>query len=44
MTLMRGAVAEMRAPLSVTDLEPFVEPNLCLAHITRQNDGPPALL
>lgn len=34
--LMRGAVAEMRAPLSVTDLQPFVEPNLCLAHITRE--------
>lgn len=36
--LMRGAVAEMRAPLAVTELEPFVEPNLCLAHITMTDD------
>lgn len=32
--LMRGALKEVRAPLSVDRLEPFVEPSLCLAHLT----------
>ncbi len=31
--LMRGALAEVRAPLGVERLEPFVEPSLCLAHL-----------
>jgi hypothetical protein len=30
---MQGALAEMRAPLTVTDLEPFAEPDVCLAHL-----------
>ncbi|WP_330342045.1 hypothetical protein [Streptomyces sp. NBC_00557] len=31
--LMRGVLKEVRAPLSVDRLEPFVEPSLCLAHL-----------
>jgi predicted ArsR family transcriptional regulator len=31
--LMQGAFAEMRAPLAVEDLEPFVEPSLCIARL-----------
>lgn len=32
--LMRGVLAEVRAPLEADRLEPFVEPSLCLAHLT----------
>jgi predicted ArsR family transcriptional regulator len=32
--LMRGVLAEVRAPLKADRLEPFVEPSLCLAHLT----------
>jgi predicted ArsR family transcriptional regulator len=32
--LMRGVLAEVRAPLKAERLEPFVEPSLCLAHLT----------
>jgi predicted ArsR family transcriptional regulator len=35
--LMRGALEELGAPLDAVHLEPFVEPNLCLAHL-----GPPS--
>jgi predicted ArsR family transcriptional regulator len=31
--LMRGVLAEVRAPVSAERLEPFVEPSLCLAHL-----------
>jgi predicted ArsR family transcriptional regulator len=31
--LMRGVLAEVRAPLKTDRLEPFVEPSLCLAHL-----------
>jgi predicted ArsR family transcriptional regulator len=31
--LMRGVLAEVRAPLKADRLEPFVEPSLCLAHL-----------
>lgn len=31
--LMRGALASIGAPIDATGLEPFVEPNLCLAHV-----------
>lgn len=31
--LMRGALAELRAPVRVTRLEPFAEPGACLAHL-----------
>ncbi|EWM19195.1 metalloregulator ArsR/SmtB family transcription factor [Kutzneria sp. 744] len=32
--LMRGVLAEVRAPLKADRLEPFVERSLCLAHLT----------
>ncbi|MET8245019.1 helix-turn-helix domain-containing protein [Streptomyces sp. NPDC005202] len=31
--LMQGALAELRAPLTATGLEPFAEPDSCLAHL-----------
>jgi predicted ArsR family transcriptional regulator len=31
--LMRGVLAEVRAPLVADRLEPFVQPSLCLAHL-----------
>lgn len=31
--LMQGALAELRAPVTVTRLEPFAEPAACLAHL-----------
>lgn len=31
--LIRGVLAEVRAPLTAHRLEPFVEPSLCLAHL-----------
>ncbi|MEU6259698.1 helix-turn-helix domain-containing protein [Streptomyces sp. NPDC047043] len=33
LALMQGALAELRAPLTATDLEPFAEPHACLAHL-----------
>lgn len=33
--LMRGLLEEMDAPLAVADLEPLVEPSLCVAHLVR---------
>ncbi|MFJ4498860.1 helix-turn-helix transcriptional regulator [Streptomyces sp. NPDC088864] len=38
--LMRGALKEVRAPLRVDRLEPFVGPSLCLAHLTPSDDLP----
>ncbi|MFH8442048.1 helix-turn-helix transcriptional regulator [Streptomyces sp. NPDC018026] len=32
--LMRGALKEVRAPFGVDRLDPFVEPSLCLAHLS----------
>ncbi|MFF0792172.1 helix-turn-helix transcriptional regulator [Streptomyces spiralis] len=32
--LMQGALTELRAPLTATGLEPFAEPDACLAHVT----------
>jgi len=32
--LIRGVLREVRAPLTAERLEPFVEPSLCLAHLT----------
>jgi predicted ArsR family transcriptional regulator len=40
--LMRGALKEVRAPVGVDRLEPFVEPSLCLAHLAPAQDRPPA--
>ena len=31
--LMQGALAELRAPVSATRLEPFAEPGACVAHL-----------
>lgn len=32
--LMQGALTELRTPLAADRLDPFVEPNLCIAHLT----------
>jgi predicted ArsR family transcriptional regulator len=32
--LMQGALSELRAPVTVTSLEPFAETSACLAHLT----------
>jgi predicted ArsR family transcriptional regulator len=34
--LMRGALARMRAPLTADRLDPFIEPSLCAAWLTKQ--------
>lgn len=33
--LMQGALAELNTPITVTDLQPFAEPDACLAHLHR---------
>jgi predicted ArsR family transcriptional regulator len=33
--LMQGALTELHAPVTVTGLEPFAEPDACLAHLQR---------
>lgn len=38
--LMRGVLAEVRAPLKAHRLEPFVEPSLCLAHLSPAPNSP----
>lgn len=40
--LMQGALEEMDSPLTVDRLEPFVQPALCVAHISPVADGRPA--
>ena len=40
--LMRGVLAALGAPIEVDGLEPFVRPDLCVAHLTSQEDGEPA--
>jgi predicted ArsR family transcriptional regulator len=37
--LMQGALREMGAPLEATSLEPFVTPDLCLAHLASRNNA-----
>ncbi len=37
--LMRGALRELGAPLDALSLEPFVEPDLCLAHLGAPADA-----
>lgn len=37
--LMQGAFASMRAPVTVDVLEPFVEPDLCVAHLRAQHSS-----
>lgn len=39
--LIRGALAGMRAPVTAQRLEPFVEPSLCVAHLTARDDPAP---
>ena len=36
--LMRGALARMRAPVTASRLDPFVEPSLCVAHLTEREN------
>jgi predicted ArsR family transcriptional regulator len=36
--LMRGMLAQLRAPLAAGRLEPFVEPGLCVARLTADDD------
>ncbi len=43
--LMRGSLDRMRAPVTADRLDPFVEPSLCIAHLTEHDDPgerPPA--
>ena len=37
--MLKGALAEMGAPLEATRLEPFVEPSLCIAHLSKLARG-----
>jgi predicted ArsR family transcriptional regulator len=36
--LMRGALRELGAPLDAVSLDPFVEPDLCVAHLEARTD------
>lgn len=38
--LMRGVLAELDAPLDVDRLDPFVEPHLCVTHLTQRRSPP----
>jgi predicted ArsR family transcriptional regulator len=38
--VMQGVLAEQRAPLEAGHLEPFVEPSLCVAHLSRRDSSP----
>ncbi|MCH5671026.1 helix-turn-helix transcriptional regulator [Streptomyces gilvus] len=42
LALMQGALAELDAPLAATDLEPFAEPEACVAHLAPVRSAPPA--
>ncbi|MFG1905642.1 helix-turn-helix transcriptional regulator [Kribbella sp. NPDC048928] len=35
--LMRGALTELRAPITATTLEPFAEPDACIVHLSPTN-------
>jgi predicted ArsR family transcriptional regulator len=37
--LMRGALAQMRAPVTAEGLDPFVEPRLCIARLAVRGDS-----
>jgi predicted ArsR family transcriptional regulator len=37
--LMQGALSAMRAPVTVDRLDPFVEPDLCVAHLAAASSG-----
>ena len=36
--LMRGTLAQLRAPVAAERLDPFVEPSLCVARLTEHDD------
>jgi predicted ArsR family transcriptional regulator len=38
--VMQGVLIEQRAPLEASDLQPFVEPSLCVAHLSRRDLSP----
>jgi predicted ArsR family transcriptional regulator len=38
--VMQGVLIEQRAPLEASDLQPFVEPSLCVAHLRRRDLSP----
>jgi predicted ArsR family transcriptional regulator len=38
--VMQGALIEQHAPLEASHLEPFVEPSLCVAHLSRRDLSP----
>jgi predicted ArsR family transcriptional regulator len=38
--VMQGVLIEQRAPLEASDLRPFVEPSLCVAHLSRRESSP----
>ena len=40
--MLKGALAEMGAPLQATRLEPFVKPTLCIAHLRIGADARPS--
>jgi predicted ArsR family transcriptional regulator len=40
--LLRGALAQLGAPVEATRLEPFVTPRLCVAHLQQARPAPPA--
>jgi predicted ArsR family transcriptional regulator len=37
--LMQGALSELKAPVEATSLEPFVQPNLCVARLRSAKAG-----
>lgn len=39
--LMQGVLTQMRAPVTADRLEPFVEPSLCVAHLTAHEEPGP---
>jgi predicted ArsR family transcriptional regulator len=42
LALMQGALAELDAPLTARDLEPFAEPGACVAHLAPRPSAPAA--
>jgi predicted ArsR family transcriptional regulator len=38
--MIRGALTELRAPITATALEPFAEPDACIVHLTPSNTRP----
>jgi len=38
--VMQGVLSEQRAPMEAADLQPFVQPSLCVAHLSRRDVSP----